>query len=78
MLVYLYMNIHISIGKGRSKSFAADDVAVPDDTFMTQFREMSLEKTIANMEDRLENRASDPEDEDVLPSAAAEMGSGNY
>ena len=60
----------------RPKSNISEDVAVPDDTFLTEFRDYSLEKTISGIESRLDTEVISDE-EDVMPSAAAEMGAGN-
>ncbi|XP_064645510.1 testis-expressed protein 9-like [Lineus longissimus] len=61
----------------KTKSNLADDVAVPDDAFVTEFRDYSLKKTISNIEGKLDKGEFDPrelEDDDVLPSAAKDMG----
>ncbi len=52
----------------------ADDVAVAgDDIFMTDF---SLQKTITNIEGRIDQGETLDDDDDIMPSAAAEMGAG--
>jgi hypothetical protein len=54
-------------------------VAVPDDAFITEFKEFSLKKTISNIEGKLEKGEFDPselEEDDILPSAAKDMGTG--
>lgn len=64
----------------KKKSSAAEHVAVPDDTFLTELHsEMTLQKTISNIEgkfDQGELHYDEEEEEDVMPSAAAEMGAG--
>ncbi|XP_050396349.1 testis-expressed protein 9 isoform X2 [Patella vulgata] len=63
--------------RNRSKVSAkinkADDVAVPDETFLTDFKDFSLTNTISNIEGQPYH--SDDEDDDILPQAAADMGS---
>ena len=54
-------------------------MAVPDEAFLTEFRDFSLSTAISNIEGRVEMADSQElhdSDEDVLPSAAAEMGAG--
>jgi len=60
----------------RGKSNIADDVAVPgDEAFMTDFKDFSLQKTFSALEDKVDQGDDFLDDEDdVLPSAAAEMG----
>ena len=56
-----------------------DDVAVPDEAFMTEFRDFSLSTAISNIEGRAEAADSQEfqaSDDDVMPMAAAEMGAG--
>ena len=56
-------------------------MAVPDDAFLTEYKDYSLQNTIAGIEGRLDNGELDPDeygDDDVLPSVAAEMGAGHY
>ncbi|XP_048749432.2 testis-expressed protein 9-like isoform X2 [Ostrea edulis] len=58
-----------------AKSNIADDVAVPDDTFMTDFKNFSLQNTVANIEGQIDSGDLPlDEDDDVLPQAAADMG----
>ena len=61
----------------RSKSnLAVDDVAVPDEAFLTEYKD-SLHSAIAGIEGRYDKGDVELDDsEDVLPSAAAEMGAG--
>ena len=59
----------------------ADDVAMPDEAFLTDFKDFSFRDTIANMEGQVDERGMvdddyDDDDTDVMPSAAAEMGAG--
>ncbi len=63
------------VRKSAKSNLAADDVAVPDDAFLTQYKDFSLQNAISSIEGRLE-KGEEEEEEDVLPSAAAEMGSG--
>ena len=67
--------------KSSRPSSKADNVAVADDTFMT-----SLYKEFSDMSTRLnndtdisfkDNESGADDDDDVLPQAAANMGSGN-
>ena len=57
-----------------NRSNLAGDVAVPE-TFITDF---SLKNTITNIEGQLDKDGTPcvDEDDDVMPSAAAEMGAG--
>nr|XP_022312330.1 testis-expressed protein 9-like [Crassostrea virginica] len=58
-----------------TKSNIGDDVAVPDETFMTDFKNFSLQNTVANIEGQLDSGDLPlDEDDDVLPQAAADMG----
>ena len=70
----------LSRSRPKSKSnLAVDDVAVPEDAFLTEYKDYSLQNTIAGIEGRLDKGELDTEEadvEDVLPSAAAEMGAG--
>ena len=60
-----------------TKSNIGDDVAVPDETFMTDFKNFSLQNTVANIEGQLDSGDLPlDEDDDVLPQAAADMGTG--
>lgn len=62
-----------------AKSNIADDVAVPDDTFMTDFKNFSLQNTVANIEGQIDSGDLPlDEDDDVLPQAAADMGTGVF
>ncbi|XP_052084639.1 testis-expressed protein 9-like [Mytilus californianus] len=57
------------------KSNLADNVAVPDDTFMTQFRDFNIDKTVSNIEGQIDRgQVISDEDDDVIPQAANEMG----
>ncbi|CAG5124621.1 unnamed protein product [Candidula unifasciata] len=60
--------------KARQSAAVADDVAVPDDTFMT-----SLQQQFSDMSGRLGQddtvSAHDGDDDDILPQAASDMGS---
>ncbi|KAK3580128.1 hypothetical protein CHS0354_034069 [Potamilus streckersoni] len=64
--------------KPRSKSGklnAADDVAVPDEAFLTELRDFSLQHAINNIEGQLEQgNIPDDQDDDVLPQGATDMG----
>ena len=62
--------------KQQGKSNIADDVAVPDDTFMTQFRDYNIDKTISNIEGQIDEGQLFSDEEDVIPQAANEMGAG--
>lgn len=64
--------------KSKSNLAAADNVAVPDEAFMTEYKDFSLQKTISGIEGKLEkeNYAEEDLDDDIMPSAAAEMGAG--
>ncbi|KAL3885054.1 hypothetical protein ACJMK2_025152, partial [Sinanodonta woodiana] len=54
---------------------AADDVAVPDDAFLTELRDFSLQHAITNIEGQLEQgNIPDDQDDDVLPQGATDMG----
>lgn len=60
----------------KSKSNIADNVAVPE-TFMTDFKDFSIDNTVSNIEGRIERgdlSLNDTED-DVIPQAANDMGS---
>ncbi|XP_062601244.1 testis-expressed protein 9-like [Saccostrea cucullata] len=58
-----------------TKSNIADDVAVPDETFMTDFKNFSLQNTVANIEGQMDSGDLPlEEDDDVIPQAAADMG----
>ena len=60
-----------------TKSNIGDDVAVPDETFMTDFKNFSLQNTVTNIEGQLDSGDLPlDEDDDVLPQAAADMGTG--
>ena len=61
--------------KQQGKSNIADDVAVPD-TFMTQFRDYNIDKTISNIEGQIDEGQLFSDEEDVIPQAANEMGAG--
>nr|KAG5707236.1 hypothetical protein BaRGS_000010 [Batillaria attramentaria] len=60
-----------------SKASGVDDVAVPDDTFMTEFKEaFSYKDTFADIEDKVASGdVRVDEDDDVIPQAAQDMGS---
>lgn len=61
-----------TVSAGSSRSRAADDVAIPSD-FMSK---LTLDGAISNIEKNLDGvSARDLEDDDILPGAAAEMGS---
>ncbi|XP_064596208.1 testis-expressed protein 9-like [Liolophura sinensis] len=54
----------------------AEDVAVPDDMFMTEFKDFSLKHTISHIEGQAEQGLlPNDDDDDVLPEVAADMGS---
>ncbi|XP_052692105.1 testis-expressed protein 9-like [Crassostrea angulata] len=58
-----------------TKSNIADDVAVPDEAFMTDFKNFSLQNTVANIEGQMDSGDLPlDEDDDVIPQAAADMG----
>ena len=69
-----------------------DNVAVPDEAFLADcqnFSKLTIQDTIANIEGRLNTNSSgledadndmyeeDEDDDDIIPQAANEMGSGN-
>lgn len=63
----------------RSKSRTGhDDVAVlDDDAYMTGFKNFSIQDTISNIENDIDDgNLPQDDDEDIMPSAAAEMGAG--
>ena len=60
----------------KSKSNLAENVAVPDDAFITDFKNFSFENAINNIEGRVDDNDLPDEDDDVIPQAAADMGSG--
>ncbi|KAK3095280.1 hypothetical protein FSP39_012666 [Pinctada imbricata] len=58
------------------KSNLADNVAVPDNAFITDFKNFSFENAITNIEGKVDdNDLPDDDDDDVIPQAAADMGS---
>ena len=61
-----------------SKASAVEDIAVPDETFMTEFKEaFSYRDAFAEIEGQVEGgKVQVDEDDDVLPQAAQDMGSG--
>ncbi|XP_041356069.1 testis-expressed protein 9-like [Gigantopelta aegis] len=60
--------------KSRSKSNLADDVATLDETFMTEFREMSMAEAISHIEGNVDDDSLVNVDDDIIPAAAADMG----
>ena len=74
----MYFAPHVA-SRPKNKS-NAEDVAVPDETFLTELHsEGTLHKAISNIEGKFEQgelQLADEEEEDVMPSAAAEMGAG--
>ena len=55
-----------------------DDVAIVDEAFMTEFKDFSLQHAISNIEDQIkvDEFPDDEPDDDVMPQAAQDMGSG--
>ena len=52
-------------------------MAVVDDTFMTEFKDFSLQHAISNIEDNIGGGDDfDDHHDDVMPQAAQDMGSG--
>ncbi|OWF49322.1 testis-expressed protein 9-like [Mizuhopecten yessoensis] len=65
--------------RGRSaKSNVSDNVAVPEEAFITECKEFSKQTildTITNIEERLDTDDDEEEEDDIIPQAAADMGS---
>ncbi len=56
----------------------ADDVAVLDDAdIVSRMKDFSLGKTVAGIESRLDAGEMSYDADDIMPSAAAEMGTGD-
>ena len=64
--------------KIRAGKSNVNDVAVVDEAFLTEFKDFSLQHAISNLEDQIhvDEFPDDEPDDDVLPQAAQDMGSG--
>ncbi|ESP02591.1 hypothetical protein LOTGIDRAFT_199612 [Lottia gigantea] len=60
--------------KSGSKSNLADDVAVPEDSFLTDLKDFSISNTISTIE-KQDSTLMDDEDDDIIPQVANDMGS---
>lgn len=68
---------YICRAKVKAGKSNVDDVAIVDETFMTEFKDFSLQHAINNIEDQV-GGGDDLNDQhdDILPQAAQDMGSG--
>ena len=51
---------------------------MPDETFMTEFRDLSMAEAISQIEGKADDDSFADVDDDIIPAAAADMGTGNY
>ena len=76
------MGVCLCVASGKQGNGSRGSAAIVDNVATVEsIGEFSLQKTILNIEQRLdvaEHRNSDDDDDDVLPAVANEMGVGQY